>query len=200
MPALKLTVPVLESAPPEDPSDEATLKAVLERAIELSPKRLQAWYMRANISLRKADRLPQGGEKVSLYREGIADLEEYAHLVPHLAEVRFILATLYLSVNDLPAAKRWADEGLVLYKSNADVARRGLPYFIFVKDWTTAKRLLEDVVQEDSSDPDALYDLAKVRLLTGDRAGAIEIVEQLRLAAPGLVESDPVFLKALQSP
>ena len=59
------------------------------------------------------------------------------------------------------------------------------------------KRFLSDIVKDNPTDYPVLYDLAKAELLTGNRARALEIVQELRLKAPGLVETDPVFLKSL---
>ena len=188
---------VLDSAPDGEPVDEALLRTVLARAIELSPKRAQANYILANIPLKKGDLATKASERNQYYREAIDILEEYAVQVPRFAEPRFIIASLYVVIGDRASGKRWADEGLPLYKSSADVARKALRYYIAVEDWENVRRFLTDIVKDNPTDYPVLYDLAKAELLTGNRARALEIVQELRLVVPGLVETDPVFLKSL---
>ncbi|OGG57200.1 hypothetical protein A3D71_03195 [Candidatus Kaiserbacteria bacterium RIFCSPHIGHO2_02_FULL_55_20] len=188
---------VLDSAPPEETIDEAFLRFVLTRAIELSPKRAQPWYILSNIALRKGDQSKSATERNQYYREAFAPLEEYAAKVPGLAEPRFIIASLYFVVGDKVSAKRWADEGLRLYKGGTDVARKALRYYIAAEDWPNVRRFLSDIVTDNPTDYPTLYDLAKAELLTGNRDRALEIVRELRIKSPGLVETDPVFLKSL---
>ena len=54
---------VLDTAPPEAVVDDSFDQQVLDRAIELSPLRAQAWYMTVNILLRKANVLPVGSKE-----------------------------------------------------------------------------------------------------------------------------------------
>ena len=188
---------VLDSAPDGEPVDEAFLRMILARAIELSPKRAQANYILANIPLKKGDLTRDAAERNRYYREAIGILEEYAARVPDFAEPRFIIASLYVVIGDRAAGKRWADEGLPLYKGGTDVARKALRYYIAVEDWPNVRRFLTDIVKDNPTDYPTLYDLAKAELLTGNRERALQIVRELRLKAPGLVETDPVFLKSL---
>ncbi|MBI5457528.1 O-antigen ligase family protein [Candidatus Kaiserbacteria bacterium] len=188
---------VLDSAPPEEAVDEATLRAVLARATLLSPKRAQPWYLLSNIALRKGDQAKSAAEREQYYREAFVPLEEYAAKVPGLAEPRFIIASLYFVVGDKVSAKKWADEGLPLYRGGTDVARKALRYYIAAEDWPNVRRFLTDIVTDNPMDYPVLYDLAKAEFLTGNRDRAVEIVQELRLKSPGLVETDPVFLKSL---
>ncbi len=190
---------VLDSAPPEEVVDEIFLRTVLARATELSPKRAQANYILANIALKKGDQATQAAERNQYYREAIGMLEEYARSVPNLAEPRFILASLYMVLGDSASAKRWADEGLPFYRGGTNVARKALRYYIAVEDWQNVRRFLADIVADNPTDYPSLYDLAKAELLTGNRARALQMVQELRLKSPGLVETDPVFLQSLGS-
>ncbi len=190
---------VLDSAPPEISVDETLLRSVLARAIELSPKRAQAQYILSNITLKKGDRAADPTQRNQYYRDAIGTLEKYAENVPHFSEPRFIIASLYFVIGDRVAAKQWADEGLLLYKGGTDIARKALRYYIAAEDWPDVKLFLTDIVKDNPNDYDSLYDLAKAEFLTGNRDRAIQIVQELRLKAPGLVEKDPVFLKSLGS-
>lgn len=190
---------VMDTAPPEAVVDDAFDKEVLDKAIELSPLRAQAWYMTANILLRKADALPEGNKtKETYYREAIAILEEYVQKEPTLPVPRYILTTLYYKLGNTATAKKWADEAYPLYtEPNTAAARPAVKYYIAIEDWQNAARFLTDLVEDDPSDYDVLYDLAKVRYLAGDPARALEIVRGLRASNPGLLETDPNFLTAI---
>lgn len=189
---------VLDSAPPEETVDEEFLRAVLARAIELSPKRIQPWYLLANISLKKGDRAT-GAVRDQHYRDAIQILAEYAEKVPEYAEPRYIIAGLYFVMGERAEAAHWAAEGLALYtKPHADTARHAVKYYIGIEDWENALRFLQDIVDEHSDDYEQIYDLAKLYFLTGDREHALEIYERLKREAPEVVETDPAFVHAIE--
>lgn len=192
---------VLDTAPPEVAVDDVFNEQVLVRAIELSPLRAQGWYLKANISLRKSDRLAPGDvQKDRYYQEAIAVLEEYAQKEPALPTPRYILATLYYKLGEAAAAKTWADEALPLY-THADpaAAAPAVKYYLATGDWVHAARFLADLVDENPTDYDILYDLAKVVYLAGDPATAERIVAKLREVNPAILETDPNFLAAMKA-
>ncbi len=190
---------VMDTAPPKIKIDDAFDREVLARAIELSPLRAQAWYMTANISLRKADVLPVGSkERESYYREAVRVLETYSEKEPTLPVPKYILATLYYALGDKVTAKKWADEALPLYTEiDIAAARPAVKYYIAIGDWRSAVRFLADLVEDNPSDYDVLYDLAKVTYLAGDPTVALRIVEKLRKENPALLETDQNFLNAI---
>lgn len=190
---------VMDTAPAEVAVDDAFDQETLARAIALSPLRAQAWYMTANISLRKADRLPQNDTRREKYfREAITILEEYAQKEPTLPVPRYTLATLYYKLGDTVTAKKWADEAYPLYLV-PDTAAAGpaVKYYLAIGDWQHAVRFLADLVAENPSNYDTLYDLAKVTYLAGDRAAALRIVEKLRADDPAILETDRNFLQTI---
>ena len=190
---------VIDTAPPEATIDEAFDEQVLSRALDLSPLRAQAWYMKANMSLRKAATLPPNDARnITYFKEAVAILEEYAQKETALSVPRYILATLYYKLGDAATAKKWADEALPLY-TVPDTAAAGpaVKYYIAVRDWWNAARFLEDLVEKNPSDYDVLYDLAKVTYLAGDPAAAERIVEKLRAENPTILETDQNFLTAI---
>ena len=65
------------------------------------------------------------------------------------------------------------------------------------ENWTHAAAFLEDIVASNPQDFDSTYDLAKISYLSGNVARAKELVAQLRIDKPGLVETDPAFMQAL---
>ena len=192
---------VLDTAPEGVKVDDDFNKNVLARAMELSPLRVQSWYMTVNVSLRNADALPEGSpEKEKYYREAIKTLEKYAGLEPSLPVAPYILATIYYKLGDKAAAKKWADDALSAY-INADpaAARPAVKYYLAINDWRNAVRFLADLVEENPSDYDVLYDLAKVTYLAGDPAASLRIVEKLRKEDPAILVTDQNFLNAITS-
>ena len=192
---------VLDTAPPEAVVDDSFDQQVLDRAIELSPLRAQAWYMTVNILLRKANVLPGGSkERESYYREAAGILETYAAKEPTLPVPQYILATLYYALGDTATAKKWADEALPLYTvPDTAAARPAVKYYIAIGDWQNAVRFLADLVEDNQSDYDVLYDLAKATYLAGDPAAALRIVEKLRKENPEILGTDQNFLNAITS-
>ncbi len=189
---------VLDMAPAGETPNESLVREVLGRAIELSPKRIQPRYLLANISLRKGDaQLPGSAKKKEYYDEAIRGLQEYSDLLPNLAEPRYVLATLYLTLKENVVAQEWAEKGLAVYEFDENTARRASRYYVAVEDWENARRFLTDVVSEFPADYPLLYDLAKIEFLVGNVERAREIVEELRQKAPDLVETDKNFLNAI---
>ncbi len=192
---------VLDLVPPEETADEVFLREVVLKAIELSPKHAQAHYILANISLKKGDKAGQAGnvaERNRFYREGIAVLEEYVKMVPNYANPRYLIANLYLVIGEEELAARWASEGQALYKGDMDTARRAVRYYIAIEDWATALRFNEEISRNTPQDYPVKYDLAKLYFLTGNKERAQEIVNELQIESPGLVESDAEFMKAIE--
>ena len=190
---------IMDSAPAEVTVDDAFDQQVLTRAIELSPLRAQAWYMTANIYLRNADSLSKGDvKKEKYYREAITVLEQYAQKEPSLPVPRYTLATLYYALGDTATAKKWADEAFPLYTvPDAAAAEPAVKYYLAINDWRHAARFLADLVADNPSNYDTLYDLAKVTYLAGDPAAADRIVAQLRANDPSILGTDQNFLTAI---
>lgn len=191
---------VLDVAPTGEAPAEALVREVLARAIELSPKRIQPRYLLANVSIKKGDALPAGSAaKREYYEEAITGLKAYSELVPAFAEPYYIIATLYQVLGDPTEAKVWADKGLETYtKHDTNTSRRASRYYVTAGDWVNAVRFLKDVVAAEPGNFAVLYDLAKAEFLAGNPERAREIVAELRIKAPGLVETDQNFLRAIR--
>ena len=192
---------VLDTAPPEVAVDDAFDKEVLDRAIELSPLRAQAWYMTVNIALRKADSLSEGSSaRDEYYKEATKILEDYSVKEPFLTVPRYILATIYYKLEDYLTAKKWADSALPLYTGpDTAAAKPAVKYYLAVHDWRNAVRFLSDIVDDNPSDIDALYDLAKVLYLAGDTSASERVVEKIRSTNPDILKTDLNFLNAITS-
>lgn len=188
---------VLDSAPPETPADPELVRAVVIRALALSPKRAQTWYVLANLSIGPAKDLPIGPQKTARYQEAIKILEGYASLVPTLAETHYILADLYTAIGDVSRAKKEADIGHKYYKENLTVARRAALFYERIQNWELAEFYLQSVVNQDEKDFVFYYDLAKVKYMLGDYAAALKIVNDLRASNPEILPTDKNFLNAI---
>ncbi len=187
---------VFDTAPPGVTVDEAEEHAVLARAMALSPLRAQPYFILANISLKKGD-VASGAARTEYYQAAISGLEAYATMVPKLAETHFIIANLYFVLGDRIGAAREAALGLATYRSDSDVAKRAVKYYLGVEDWPNVVRFFSDIVAGESTDYPTWYDLAKAKYLAQDFAGAEEIVIMLRQKSPGLIETDPAFFSAI---
>ncbi|OGG57880.1 hypothetical protein A2853_03025 [Candidatus Kaiserbacteria bacterium RIFCSPHIGHO2_01_FULL_55_17] len=191
---------VLDVAPKGEEPEEAYVREVLAKAVELSPKRIQPRYLLANISIKKGDTSPVGSTaKRQYYEEAIGELRTYSDFVPTFAEPYYIIATLYQVLGDRPRAEEWADKGLAAYdKQDTNTARRASRYYVTYEDWENATRFLAEYLAGDAGNYPVMYDLAKAEFLAGNPDRAREIVEVLKKEAPGLVETDQNFLRALE--
>jgi O-antigen ligase len=189
---------ILTLAPSGISIDNNLLSSALDRAISLSPKRAQPWYVLVNISLTQANTYPSGSiGRTNGYAAAEDILTKYIALVPTLAEPHFVLAELKWASGDTAGALAEAAMGKGYYQSDLETATRAAGLYENLKDWTDAKFFLTQVVQLDPSDMTSLYDLAKVTYLSGDPAGADTIVQQLRTTDPTILPTDQNFLAAI---
>lgn len=189
---------VLALAPAERPADQDLLSEALARTIELSPKRAQAWYILVNLSISSANEHPAGSkERLAGYRAAHDILDTYIGLVPTFSQPYFVRAQLEYANGDAKAARASAALGKENYVSNLETARRAAGYYESIQDWENAEFFLEEIVKLAPHDTASFYDLAKVKYLLGDKAGAEEIVKELRSSNPRILETDPNFLNAI---
>ncbi len=187
---------VLEAAPPEEIVDEEVFRTIIANAIQLSPKRSQAWFMLANVSISKGDST-SGTEQESAYQEAISVVEAYDAIVPNSAEASYVLATLYLVTGDREKVAEWANKGLSLYSVDESVARRAARVYIALEDWENAEAMLYDVVVANPDEFNVLADLAKAAFLAGNKDRALKLVILLREKSPEELSKDPAFEMAI---
>ncbi|MDE1919522.1 MAG: O-antigen ligase family protein [Patescibacteria group bacterium] len=189
---------ILTLAPAGVSVDRGLLSSALERAIRLSPKRYQPWFVLANLSISEANTFPVGSSgRAEGYAAAEDVLRRYLSLVPTLAEPHFVLAQLMFASGDAQGAATEAAKGKADYTQDLDTARRAAAYYIGVKDWAFARFFLQDVAALAPTDYASVYDLAKVTYLSGDPAAADAIVASLRTSSPGLLSTDQNFLNAI---
>ena len=189
---------ILSLAPPGATSDSGLLTAALERALRLSPKRSQPWYILANLSISDAnEHPPRSTGRTAGYAAARDILSRYIALVPRLSEPYFVLAQLDFAIGNAADAAADAAQGKATYRGDLKTARRALGYYVAVSDFENARFFLEAIVREAPDDVAATYDLAKAIYLTGYKAAAAALVADLRLRAPEILETDPEFLSAI---
>ncbi len=155
---------VLSLAPPGTAVDQNLLLSALERAIRLSPKRAQSWYLLVNIALSNANKYPpQSAERIAGYAAAQGILTRYIALVPTSAEPHFVLAQLLLASGNTSGAQIEATQGKADYRGSLETARRAAAYYESALDLNNAALFLEDIVRLDPTDTAAAGDLAKIQ-------------------------------------
>lgn len=189
---------VLALTPSEITRDDALFHDALRRAIALSPKRSQAWYLLANDTLSAANAHPAGSsERAQGYAEVASTLKGYELLVPGLAEPHYVLADIYLAEGNTAAAAAEAALGKERYVSDLEVARRAAAYYVNTKDWNNAAFFLKEVTTLAATDYVSWYDFAKVNYVLGNYPAAETIVAMLREKDPNILATDQAFLSAI---
>jgi O-antigen ligase len=155
---------VLLLAPASEPIDQDLLSSSLERAIRLSPKRAQPWYILTNLSLTEANSYPAGStERVAGYAAAHDLLTRYIALVPTLSEPYFVLAQLEYATGNAKDAEREAALGKQYYVRDLETAKRAAVYYENVLDLPDAAFFLSEVVRLNPADSAAASDLAKIK-------------------------------------
>ncbi|HVM58731.1 MAG TPA: O-antigen ligase family protein, partial [Candidatus Paceibacterota bacterium] len=189
---------VLSLAPPGIAADTERLSAALERAIRLSPKRTQPWYILVNLSISQANQNPIGSKaRADGYAAALDLLDRYLMLVPELSQPYFVKAQLEYAQGEAAAAQADAAKGKQYYEPDLQTARRAISYYETVKDWASARFFLESAVELSGGDPTLQFELAKVEYVGGDPSSAAKIVAVLRATAPQLLATDPAFMAAI---
>lgn len=156
---------VLSLAPSGVPIDHTFLSAALERAIRLSPKRSQPWYILANLSLSNANEYPaKSAERAAGYAAARDLLNRYIATVPKLSMPHYVLAQLLLASGDAAGARAEAAKGKEYYKENLETALRAVQYYENVLDLPNAAFFLEEILRIDPTNENAKADLETIRL------------------------------------
>ena len=155
---------VLSLAPSSVTIDQNLLSSALERAIRLSPRRSQPWYILMNLSISQANTHPAGSqERAAGYVAAQDLLTRYIALVPTLSQPHFVLAQLLFASGKIAEANAEAAKGKLYYQEDLETARRAVSYYETVMDLPSAAFFLDQVVQIDPTDATAKSDLAKIQ-------------------------------------
>jgi O-antigen ligase len=155
---------VLAVAPEPSSVDQELFSSALERAIRLSPKRSQPWYILTNASLTSANQYPVGSKgRADGYRAARELLTRYIALVPTLAQPYYVLAQLEFASDNRAAASEAAAKGKQYYKEDLETARRAAVYYENTLDLPNAAYFLTEVLREDPTDAGAASDLAQIK-------------------------------------
>lgn len=191
---------VLSLPPPEVKPDRGLLSEVLAKAIEASPKRAQAWYILANLSIGDANQYPPGSAgRLAGYRAANDILSTYIERVPELAEPHFVLAELQTAQGNEEAAALEAARGKALFTGDSSTARRAAGYAVNHENWEDAYYFMGVLARSPSATTAEVYDYAKLAYILDRKDESLEIVQRLRSADPAILETDPDFLAAITS-
>ncbi len=155
---------VLVLAPQTESVDQGLLSSALERAIRLSPKRAQPWFILTNLSLIQGNSYPVGSTgRTAGYAAAHDLLTRYIALVPALSEPYYVLAQLEYASGNIKEAAVSAAEGKKYYAGDLETARRAAVYYENILDLPDAAYFLSEVVRFDPTDAAAASDLAKIQ-------------------------------------
>ncbi|MCX6790294.1 MAG: O-antigen ligase family protein [Candidatus Kaiserbacteria bacterium] len=155
---------ILSLAPQETIVDQNLISSALERAIRLSEKRSQPWYILANLAIGSANRYPANApERIAGYAAARDILTKYIGMVPNLSLPHFILAQLLYASGKSTEAALEAEKGNAHYTKDLETASRAASYYETVLDLPHAAFYLEEVVRLDPSNTGAQSDLAKIK-------------------------------------
>lgn len=155
---------VLTLAPEGVLIDKGLLSSALERAIRLSPKRSQAWYILANLSISLANQYPAGSkERAAGYAAAEDTLRRYMALVPDLSASHFVLAQLLHALGRTEAANTEAALGKSHYKGDLETAKRAAVYYENVRNLEDAAFFLREIVAYEPTNTAAVDDLEKIQ-------------------------------------
>lgn len=155
---------VLSLAPQGVTIDQDLLSSALARAIKLSPKRAQPWYILTNLTISRANAyLPSSAERAAGYAAARGVLTKFIELVPDQAEPHFVLAELLYATGDVTQAKAEAGKGKTVYRSDLETAKRAAGFYETVMDLPNAEYFLTEIVRLDPTNIAAQQDLAKIQ-------------------------------------
>ena len=155
---------VLTLVPPGIPVDQNLLSSALERAIRLSPKRAQPWFILTNLSLSQANAYPANSpERRTGYTATRDLLSRYIVLVPKLSESHYVLAQLLYASGNTKEADAEAAKGKMYYVSDLETARRAVSYYETELNLTDAAFFLMEVLRLDPNNVGAKSDLEKIQ-------------------------------------
>jgi O-antigen ligase len=155
---------VLTLAPEGVTVDQDLLSSALERAIRLSPKRSQSWYIVVNLAISRANAFPpKSAERTAGYAAAQDILTKYIEMVPTLAQPYYVSAQLQYAAGNTDAAAAAAAKGKVYYKSDLETAKRAAGYYETVLGLPDAAFFLTEIIRLDPKNAAAKSDLEKIQ-------------------------------------
>lgn len=164
--------------------------ALMDRAIALSPKRSQPYYLKANVYIRRAGIAPIESEKEKNYELATNILEAYAKEVPNLAETNFILANLYINIGETKKAEVAYQRGAGVYNIDEKSAGRAAGYLIRQKRFSEAEQYLRDLVFVSPHVPAYQVDLVRALYLNNKFDEAKTILGTIQKNFPDALKNE----------
>lgn len=189
---------LIELAPPGATKDPVLMNSALDRVMQLSPGRLLAWYVRANLEFARGDAAGSGVDRKAHFLKGIGILTQYADRYPSIAEPRYVIARIYNQIGDEASARRWADSADAVYRAYPGSAEQAIAYYASASQWARAVRFIEDLLNRAPGDLSLHRELVNARLLAGDKAGARAAADRMRAISAHALDDDPELRTRLE--
>jgi O-antigen ligase len=164
---------------------------ILRRAIELSPKRPQAYYMLANMHLSESLRATDPGVKAREQAMAADILEEYLELVPRYSEAQAIYASILLGAGRRPEADAAIAKAREYYTGEPSVAKRIVSYLLRTERMAESESYFEAVIAAEPDNYEYKFDLAKVYFINKRYEKAVELLNEVNAARPDILEREP---------
>lgn len=181
---------IVENRPEGTTYDEAVFEELMQKAVELSPKRSTAYYIWANVYLAKLKDAKTEAEREKLNDKALEILSLYASRVPDLSDAQFVVSGVAEKAGKKDIAEEYFKKGERVYTPSATLARRAAGYLLRIKDYTRAERYLKDAAEGEANNPDAWFDLAKVYYINGKVDEAVEALNTVNAIDPEALKKD----------
>jgi tetratricopeptide (TPR) repeat protein len=151
--------------------NDAKAAVELKNAVQKKPDYVAAWRALAELDERSRNWGPLA-----------ADLREIAKLAPRDIDTRLRLGKLMLLGNAVDQSLKLADEALAIDEAHAGAHALKAAVLLKLNDPTGAAREAKAALEADPGNIEALVALAAERMMAGDAAGALQILDRGPLA------------------
>lgn len=168
-----------------DEAEELLRKSVKERPEQAELKVYLVRFLAANASV----------------GEAIAELETLLEQEPESFQLRLMLAELRVRGGDLDEARKVLEEtfNYDVSGANSQAARNALANLARgQKDFETAKKWIEEALEVEPENPDALVNRARIHLIEGNHREAIPDLRRVLRASPDSVSAALLLADAQQ--
>lgn len=181
---------LIDNLPPAAQAEGDYLISAMDRAMTLSPKRSQPYYLKANVYIRRGQINLSQAERIKEYNLAIATLEAYIKEVPKLAEPYFILANVLLSANQPQKAEEAFQAGLKNYIPFEVQAKRVTGYLMRQQRYQEAEKYLIDLVGSAPKTTVYQVDLVKLYWINGKKMEAKALLEDIQKKDPAALNDE----------
>lgn len=191
---------IIDLYPASPIKDKDSLVPLMDAAISLSPKRPQAYYLKANVFLRRANQTANIEDKHRNQDNAIKVIKQYATIVPNLAEPHLVLANALLARGEQTQAEASFKEGLRLYMPTEDMSKRVVTYLMSQSRFKETEPYFEDLVHAASTrgaHPEYAVDLVRIYYLNGKKDKAKELLLEIKKKTPSTLVNEEELMQTV---